>query len=191
MAAMIQITHGAAMCNLTIVQFGRQSLQMYRLTKQWQPNRYLILLVRQGILYFFAYVAVSSFPYACSVAIQECRLANRTHRNFHVSVFLNALINLLRGSGELPMGGWQAVVFFILEYVPMYTLTPRFILSIRELYARDVAGRRGEGIDTGFGLSLSGRDAVGTAMVFADVQQNGRSEDVEEIPMEVATTQAK
>ncbi|KAF8553917.1 hypothetical protein OG21DRAFT_1175522 [Imleria badia] len=31
-----------------------KSLQMYRMTNQWQLNRYMILLVKQGILYFFA-----------------------------------------------------------------------------------------------------------------------------------------
>jgi hypothetical protein len=50
-------------------------------------------------------------------------------------------------------------------------------------------GRRGEGIDTGFGLSLSGRGAGGTAIVFADVEQNEGSEDIEEVPREVGTTQ--
>ena len=64
-------------------------------------------------------------------------------------------------------------MLFILEYVPMFTLSPRFILSIRELYARDVQGRRGEGIDTGFGLS-SVRGAGNSAIVFADVEQNER-----------------
>lgn len=65
----------------------------------------------------------------------------------------------------------------MLAYVPMYTLTPRFILSIRELYARDVQGRRGEGIDNGFGLLSTDRGAVGTAMVFADVEPNEELED--------------
>lgn len=57
----------------------------------------------------------------------------------------------------------------ILEYVPLYILTPRFILSIWELYANDIQGRRGERIDTGFGLSLSSRDASGMAMEDMDV----------------------
>ena len=39
------------------------------------------------------------------------------------------------------------------------------------------------GVDTGFGLSLSGRDAAGT-IVFADVEQNEVSEDVGAIQME-------
>ncbi|KAN0092678.1 hypothetical protein V8E55_003462 [Tylopilus felleus] len=53
-ATIFQITHGAAMCLLAIIRFVRQSLQMYRATKQWQPNRYMSLLVTQGIFYFFA-----------------------------------------------------------------------------------------------------------------------------------------
>lgn len=57
-ATIFQITHGAAMCLLAIIRFVRQSLQMYRATKQWQPNRYMSLLVTQGIFYFFAYVPV-------------------------------------------------------------------------------------------------------------------------------------
>ncbi|KAF8549535.1 hypothetical protein OG21DRAFT_1525726 [Imleria badia] len=120
MATILQITHSAMMCILAIVQFGRQSLQMYCLTKQWQSNRYLILL---------------SHPFPVPAPLPS-------------------------KNPDLPTG---------------LTITFR---------------RRGEGIGTGFGLSLSGRDAVGTAIVFTDVQQNGRSEDVEEIPMEVATTQA-
>ena len=69
----------------------------------------------------------------------------------------------------------------ILEVVPLFTLTPRFIISIRELYARDVQCRRGEGIDTGFGLT-SGRGAVEAEVVFAGAGQNEGTEDIEEIP---------
>ncbi|KAF8553933.1 hypothetical protein OG21DRAFT_1603838 [Imleria badia] len=156
-ATIFQIIHGATLCILAIVQSVRQSLQMYRATKQWQLDQYMSLLVRQGVLYFFA-------------------------------VFLYALVDTLAASGKLPTGGWQLVLLGILEWVPMYTLTPRFIVSVRELYARDVRGRRGEGIDTGFGLS-SGRGAGGTAIVFADVEQNEGSEDVEEVPREAVATQ--
>lgn len=94
-------------------------------------------------------------------------------------------MNVLGATGKLPIGGWQLIPLFILEYVPVYTLTPRFILSIRKLYARDVRGRRGSGIDTGFGLSL-GHGAGGTAIVFVDAEQN---DGVEEIPMESRITQ--
>ncbi|KAF8548554.1 hypothetical protein OG21DRAFT_749816 [Imleria badia] len=157
-ATILQTTHGAAMCILAIIQFVRQSLQMYRVTKQWQISRYTSLLVREGILYFFA-------------------------------VFLFSLLDALNGSGTIPAEGWQADLSIFLEYVPMYALSPRSILNIRKLYARDVQGRRGDGIDSGFGLSSSGRGAGGTEIVFADVEQSHELEDLEEIPMEVMTTQ--
>jgi len=156
-AAILQITHGTVMCMLAFVQFVRQSLQMYRVTKQWQLDRYMNLLVRQGILYFLV-------------------------------IFVTSLINVFVVSGGFPTG-WQGILLFLLQYVPLFTLIPRFILSIREMYARDVHGRRGSGIDTGFGLSSSGRDAGGTAVVFADVEQDEDLECVGEASMEVGTTQ--
>ena len=61
-ATISEITHATAMCMLALVQFVKQSLQMYRATKQWQINRYMGLLVRQGILYFVVYVPISSHP---------------------------------------------------------------------------------------------------------------------------------
>lgn len=57
----IQITLGAVMCLLIAAQFIRESLQMYKATKQFQPNRYLNLLVREGMIYFLTYVRVPSF----------------------------------------------------------------------------------------------------------------------------------
>ncbi|KAF8551160.1 hypothetical protein OG21DRAFT_1513129 [Imleria badia] len=73
----------------------------------------------------------------------------------------------------------------------MYILTSRFILSIRELYARDVGGGHGEGIDSGFGLSSPGHGAGRTEIVFADVEQNEGSEDIEEVAREVMGTQSE
>lgn len=61
-AISLQIAFGATMCMLALVQFVRQSLQMYRATKQWELDRYMNLLAKDGILYFFVYVPVSSFP---------------------------------------------------------------------------------------------------------------------------------
>ncbi|KAF8548551.1 hypothetical protein OG21DRAFT_748684 [Imleria badia] len=141
-ATVLQIMHGGVVCILAIFQFMRQSLQMYRITKQWQVNQYMSLFVRQGIIYFFA-------------------------------MFLFSLLDGLGISGDLPTVAWQAGLLFLLGYLPMYTLIPRFIISIRKLYARDVQGSPVGGIDTGFGLSSSGRDTVGTAMVFEDVEQQG------------------
>ena len=105
------------------------------------------------------------------------------------SIFLFTLMNGLAAQGKLGSELWQLILSVIAEFVPIYTLTPRFILSVRELYARDVQSGRGEGIDTGFGLPSTGRGAGGTGIVFADVEQNEGLEDVEGIPMEVETTQ--
>ena len=186
MCSILQLTHGAALCTLAIFQSVRQSLQMYHVTKQWQLNRYMTLLVKQGILYFFVCVPVSSFP-----PLLPChptsRLPTSLTETFCHSVFLFSFLNVLGASGKLPTGGWQLDLLTILQCVPIFTLSPRFILSIRELYARDVQGRRGEAIDTGFGLS-SGCGAGGTAIVFADVEQKEGSEAVEEVPREVVTS---
>jgi hypothetical protein len=63
-------------------------------------------------------------------------------------------------------------------------------MSIRELHVRDVQGRRGDWIDTGFGLSWSSRGAGGTAIMFLDFERI-ELEDVEEIQMEVGMTRPK
>ena len=41
---------------LAVMQTLKQSVAMYKATKQWQPNRYMVLLVQHGIIYFFTYV---------------------------------------------------------------------------------------------------------------------------------------
>lgn len=105
----------------------------------------------------------------------------------HRSMLLFDVIDVLGVGGKIPAGGWQFILTSILANVPMYTLTPRFIISMRELYARDVQCDHMSGIDTGFGLSTScGHDVGGTGMVFADIGQNEGMDGVEEIPMEAA-----
>ena len=77
---------------------------------------------------------------------------------------------------------WLHPVVVAASSILVLTLTPRFILSIRALYARDVRGRQGYGIDTGFGFSSLDAGG-GSAMVFADIRENEDSQQVEEIPM--------
>ena len=64
------------------------------------------------------------------------------------------------------------VLICIVEYVPAFVLTPRLVLALRELYARDLRGRCGSDIDTAFGLTSSGRGAVASQIVFAERGQN-------------------
>ncbi|KAF8125312.1 hypothetical protein EV363DRAFT_1107234, partial [Boletus edulis] len=63
-------------------------------------------------------------------------------------------------------------------YITFYTLIPRFIIGIRELYDRDIRGRFH--IDTGFGVQSgpnAGLDTTVSGMVFADVNQGPDVED--------------
>ena len=47
----------SALLTLAIIPTLKQSLDMYKATKKWEPNRYMKLLVRDGILYFIVYVS--------------------------------------------------------------------------------------------------------------------------------------
>ena len=72
-----------------------------------------------------------------------------------------------------------------MESIPPYTLVPRFILSLRRLYARDLGGGHGSDIDTAFGVtSTSGLDAAASAIMFADSEQNEGLEQGEGIQLE-------
>lgn len=80
---------------------------------------------------------------------------------------------------------WWTVVAVTVEYIPAFTLTPRFILSLRELDARVRRSRDGSDIDTAFGLtSTFYRGAVADAIMFADSGGTDSEEQGEEIQME-------
>ncbi|KAF8126809.1 hypothetical protein EV363DRAFT_1173849 [Boletus edulis] len=110
------------LCSLVVVRFVRESVQIYRATDKWQPNRYLTLIVKDGLLYYF-------------------------------SALLYYVINFLGILGVLPSGGWARQALLVIANIPLYTLAPRFIIDLRELYVRDTQGRWDNGMDTGFGLS--------------------------------------
>ncbi|KAF8139871.1 hypothetical protein EV363DRAFT_1152121 [Boletus edulis] len=57
--AVPQLVLSAALVILAVSQTLKQSFEMYKATKKWQPNRYMQKLVRDGILYFFVYVPIS------------------------------------------------------------------------------------------------------------------------------------
>ncbi|KAN0080314.1 hypothetical protein V8E55_009880, partial [Tylopilus felleus] len=41
---------------LAVIQTIKQSVNMFKATKQWQPNKYMQQLMTDGILYFLVYV---------------------------------------------------------------------------------------------------------------------------------------
>ena len=93
------------------------------------------------------------------------------------------LFSLERILGDINLSwnyGWEVVLGTIVGYVPPFVLTPRLVLSLREVYARDLQGRCGSDIDTAFGLTSSGSAAVTSQIVFADGGQNVVEEPGEE-----------
>ncbi|KAF8126822.1 hypothetical protein EV363DRAFT_1173633 [Boletus edulis] len=141
---------GAVLCTLVVAHFVRESLQMYRVTKRWQLNRYTNLLVRDGLLYFFA-------------------------------TFFNSLINLLGALGILSQE-WVQPVLLSASTIVLYTLAPRFVINLRELYVRDTQGRLDRDIDTAFGLSSGVRRGVGGTTTIGTIAfVHGTSEDGEEM----------
>lgn len=71
----------------------------------------------------------------------------------------------------------------IAQSIPPFTLLPRFILNLREHYARDLRSRHGSDIDTAFGFtSTFDQGAVVNVTLFRDGEQNeGQRQHDEEI----------
>ena len=46
---------------LAAISTLRESVMMYKATKQWQPNHYMQLFMKDGIVYFLVYVSLSPF----------------------------------------------------------------------------------------------------------------------------------
>ena len=105
-------------------------------------------------------------------------------RNAAISTFLNTFVYLLYGQGDITQG-WAYDVLQVVANLPLYTLTPRFVMNIRELYALDIEGRHSGDIDAGFGLSSRASRSVGSMTVgtiaFAEVGGIGWLNDNEEI----------
>lgn len=174
----LQMALGALMCLLVVTRFIRESLQMYKLTKSFQPSRYMNLFVREGVFYFLAYVhvRVSSLP-------SPFRPLTEPTVN---SILTYTLLNTLVVAAHIPMSGWW-LLLIIVQFIPTFTLVPRFILSLRQLYAHDLNGGRGSEIDTAFGLapvSECREDAAANTIQFADAEQNDWLEQDEDILME-------
>ena len=56
---------GTLMCLLVVIRFARESLQMYKVSNQFQVGRYMSLLARDGVLYYLVYVSI---PRPCHLA---------------------------------------------------------------------------------------------------------------------------
>jgi len=104
------------------------------------------------------------------------------------------LFNTLADFGVLRLGPQHGIPLGVVGTVPISTLTPRFILSMREMYARSVYGGRGHGIDTGFGLTaLSGHGVSRSSIVFVDGREREgmeRDDEDSDVPIQRRTVTA-
>ncbi|KAF8431052.1 hypothetical protein L210DRAFT_3003901 [Boletus edulis BED1] len=104
---------------------------------------------------------------------------------YYLAILFNSAIYLLYNSLSSIRQGPGILLATAFAYVFLYTLTPRFVMNIRELYVLDTQGRGDIHIDTGFGLSSRvGRDIGGSTTIgtiaFAEVGATSRWEDAEE-----------
>ncbi|KAF8558544.1 hypothetical protein OG21DRAFT_1519662 [Imleria badia] len=158
----------------------------------WDWGRYsaVPVVVLQGVM--------------CLLAIYQClrqslhlhNTTRRWHLNKYVKLvvqqgFLYFVMNFLhamitQGLFSISIGQTPGLVLSSTLDLLMFALNPRFILSIRELYAHTV---HGEGIDVGFGtLSRHGLGTftnLGTLPRFADVTVGSGEglDEIEEVPM--------
>lgn len=78
----------------------------------------------------------------------------------------------------------MTVWWIVPGYVLVFTLVPRFTLSLRALYARDVQERRGSRLGTAFGLTSTRHSVIEIAMSYTESGQDEGSEGTEEIAMD-------
>ncbi|KAH0835530.1 hypothetical protein J3R83DRAFT_9222, partial [Lanmaoa asiatica] len=154
---MVRFVLSAALLVLAIVRTLKQSFEMYKATKQWQSNRYMQLLMRDEIIYFMLYVLLFRFlpfPFVTT-------MVSHSNALFNITTMLQTYVTPSNTS----------IVFMDLLWATILPMTPRFIISVRELYDRDLRSHS-QGIDTGFGVlsqTVSGQDAGRSAIAFADV----------------------
>ncbi|KAF8124550.1 hypothetical protein EV363DRAFT_1540282 [Boletus edulis] len=115
---------------------------------------------------------------------------------YYLAILFNSAIYLLYNSLSSIRQGPGILLATAFAYVFLYTLTPRFVMNIRELYVLDTQGRGDIHIDTGFGLSSRvGRDIGGSTTIgtiaFAEVGATSRWEDAEETATDEESTGEK
>jgi len=107
---------------------------------------------------------------------------------YFLAILMWSIVNVLYDF-QSQVTSQQGVALYFLGYAPVCTLTPRFILSMRELYARSVSGGRGHGIDSGFGMAPLSNHRVSLAnssIIFpggGELEGLGRDSDDTAIPM--------
>ena len=102
------------------------------------------------------------------------------------SILIYAVLNVLQYTARIPSDGWWILLTMLPQFIPTFIIVPRFILSLRELYACDIQGQRENDTDTAFGLTSASSQhaAAASAIMFAEAGQNEGEGQGEEIMME-------
>ena len=165
----LQFILSVALLCFAVIQVLKQSFEMYKATKQWQPNKYLQQLVIDGFIYFLVYVFLFY-----TLSITTCKYQELTTWTsvFHGRNVFHSSVALIQLPGGITIGSTAVLFLTALSYMTLAPMSPRFIISIRELYDRDLRGRW-NGIDSGFGVlsrAAASEDVVVSAIAFADVK---------------------
>ena len=128
-----QLTLAVYMVLLIVIQFVRQSTRMYKLTKRSATThsrlgQYQELLVKEGLLYFIAYVHLELFRLA-ALSVPSLSLLG-----FGLDFILDKV--------GLTAADWR-VLTLAMQQTLAFTLFPRFVMSLRRLHMRDLEERQG------------------------------------------------
>ena len=183
-----RLTLSAMLLILAGGQTIKQSVDMYKATKQWQPNRYMQQLTQDGILYFLMYVFRlfpvfihyhHVYPFISNFCTKLIIGFHWISRNLFYNIYA-----ILENTSILSL--YSALFLAMLSFISTTTTFPRFIIGVRELYDHDT--RRGQlGIDSGFGvLSQLVDNAVASVIAFAEVSPGqGQAVDGDESDLEM------
>ncbi|KAI9462730.1 hypothetical protein HD554DRAFT_2175860 [Boletus coccyginus] len=156
-----RVTLSVTLLILALIITLKESVDMYRETKQWQPNRYMKQLMKDQIIYFLVYV--SPFPALLIPIIPinstACLTLEHLHNKLITWIFFpstsrytlyNITILIQIQKGLTAINTWQLFLDLIC-YTTICPIMPRFIISVRELYDRDLHACC-QGVDSGFGV---------------------------------------
>ncbi|KAF8415056.1 hypothetical protein L210DRAFT_3588165 [Boletus edulis BED1] len=114
------------------------------------------------------------------------RILTRDGLFYFLATLFYALTTVLSNTHSRTRQRSGTLLAIAIADVLLYTLTPRFVINVRELYTLDSHAHLNGGIDTGFGLTSRGRRGVGVSttigtMAFAEAGATGGLEDGEEM----------
>ena len=178
---------------LAVAQTLRQSILLYKATKQWHLNQYMQRLTADGILYFIVYAVFSLFSASIcyhrvihSLVLGVTRM--KTDSLFLRNVYFSINLIIQNQLTTLSISGTFLLQLF--AFITLAPLIPRFIIGVREMYDRDTRGR--VRVDTGFGALGQQEDSntLVSTIAFADGNLGqalvGDVGGLEEIQLEVA-----